>query len=245
MESTTVLLLSCIFIVAILYSSVGHGGASGYLAAMAMFSLPIAIMKPSALILNILVSFISFYAFYRKGYFDFKLFWPFVLGSFPSAFVGALIPLSDVLYKKILAVCLLITILGMLWSPNKELDKPVIPFSIPLSILLGACIGLLSGMIGIGGGIILTPILLLLRWTSIKTAAALSALFIFCNSISGLSGLVSKGYVPDSFVFLLTIVAFFGGLIGSWLGSSKYSLKMLAYSLALVLMIASIKLFLT
>lgn len=245
MEATTFLLFFCIFIVAVLYSSVGHGGASGYLATMAMFSIPIAVMKPSALILNILVSFLSFYAFYRKGHFQFKLFWPFVVGSFPAAFIGAQIPLSDSLYKKILAVCLLIAILRMLWSPGLEKDKPVIPFSIPLAILFGTCIGLLSGMIGIGGGIILTPLLLVLRWTNIKTAAALSALFIFCNSISGLAGLVSKGYTPDSFVLYLTIIAFVGGLLGSWLGSSKYSLNTLTYSLAIGLMIASVKLFLT
>ncbi|MFN8417400.1 MAG: sulfite exporter TauE/SafE family protein [Cytophagaceae bacterium] len=245
MELTTILLLFCIFVVAILYSSVGHGGASGYLATMAMFAVPVAVMKPSALILNILVSFLSFFAFYRKGHFQLKLFWPFVVGSFPAAFIGAQIPLSDSLYKKILAVCLLIAILRMLWSPSNENDKPVIPFSIPLAIVFGACIGLLSGMIGIGGGIILTPLLLLLRWTNIKTAAALSALFIFCNSISGLAGLVSKGYVPDSFVYSIAVVAFAGGLLGSWLGSTKYSLKTLTYSLAVGLMIASVKLFLT
>lgn len=184
-------LVALLAIMAFLYASVGHGGASGYLAVMALFAIAPPVMKQTALLLNLGVSLMSFIAFYRQGYFKWTLFWPFALGSIPAAFLGARIPLTDSTYKQILGACLFLAVIRMVVTLKEGARK-----SLPavLGIFTGAAIGLLSGMIGIGGGIILSPLLLLFRWASLKEAAAVSALFIFVNSVSGLAGL--KTWIP-------------------------------------------------
>jgi uncharacterized membrane protein YfcA len=169
------LLIVLLGIMAFLYASVGHGGASGYLAVLAIFSVAPALMKQTALLLNLGVSLMSFIAFYQQGFFKWRLFWPFALVSIPAAFWGARIPLSDSNYKQILGACLFIAVLRMLTSLRESPTK-----QLPLwaGLTAGSFIGLLSGMIGIGGGIILSPILLLFRWANLKEAAAVSALFV-------------------------------------------------------------------
>jgi uncharacterized membrane protein YfcA len=176
-QSESLILL--LAIMAFLYASVGHGGASGYLAVMAIFAIAPSIMKQTALLLNLGVSLMSFIAFFRQGFFRWKLFWPFALGSIPAAFLGAKIPLTDSTYKQILGFCLLMAVIRMVYQLKEEKSNPLIPV---LGVFIGGIIGLLSGMIGIGGGIILSPLLLLFRWASLKEAAAVSALFIFVNS---------------------------------------------------------------
>ena len=180
------LLATCIFIAAILYSSVGHGGASGYLAAMALFGIDPAVMKPTALVLNIIVAAIATIKFERAGCFDKSLFWPFALGSIPCAFLGGSIVLPTQLYKPILGLVLLYAAakLGFNRSGSKTLQPKVLPLW--LSIGLGMAIGLLSGLTGVGGGIFLSPLLLLMGWATMKQAAGVSAAFILVNSIAGL-----------------------------------------------------------
>lgn len=237
------LFLILLGIVAFLYASVGHGGASGYLALMALFSFQPSLMKSSALILNIFVSFTSFIQFYRAGHFRWKLFYPLALASIPMAFVGGIMPISDSLYKKLLAVCLILAIFRMVLKPQEGKEQKEASFI--GSMIMGACIGLLSGMLGIGGGIILSPILILLNWANMKQTAAISALFILVNSLSGFAGLLSKRFEPNSQIYVWLVVAFGCGLAGSYFGSRKFNIPTLRYTLAGGLIIACLKLIFT
>ena len=237
----TILLLISLLVIAFIFSSVGHGGASGYLAMMAIFGVAPAFMKSSALVLNVFVSAIAFVQFYSQGHFKWKLFVAVALFSVPAAYLGAMIPLSDVVYKKVLGVVLLFPIIRLLGLFG-GLDGGSKPFQWPYAVSIGAGIGLLSGMIGIGGGIILSPIILMLGWTNQKEAASISAPFIFVNSIAGIIALVGK---PGSFspmVFPWVFVGVIGGLMGSYLGSKLYSNATMNKVLGVVLLIASLKL---
>jgi hypothetical protein len=228
-------------LVAFLYSSVGHGGASGYLALMAIFSFPISIMKPSALILNLFVSGISFFFYYKKDFFKFKLFYPFAIASVPAAFIGGMIPLENKFYKILLGIVLIVAALR-LFGFFKNTEKHNVTLNIPFAMGIGFGIGLLSGMLGIGGGVILSPILLFLGWATLKETAAISSLFIFVNSIAGLSGyFIGENTFPTQSFYLVPI-AVFGGIAGAYYGSVYFSNKALKYVLATVIALASIKL---
>ncbi|WP_064197925.1 MULTISPECIES: sulfite exporter TauE/SafE family protein [Emticicia] len=242
--SSVLLLLLLLSLVAFLYSSVGHGGASGYLAVMAIMGVAPAMMKSSALVMNLAVSLFSFIGFYRAGHFRLKLFLPFALASIPMAFVGGTMTLSDSIYKKILAVCILFSIVRLIYK--FDTDETNRPIPIWAGVLSGGLIGLLSGMIGIGGGIILSPLMLLMRWANLKETAAVSALFIFVNSLSGLYGQLQKGGInlPENmqWAVLATII---GGLAGSYFGSQKFNIPTLKKLLAVGLVIACLKLIFT
>lgn len=224
---------------AFLYASVGHGGASGYLAVMALFAIAPPVMKQTALLLNLGVSLMSFIAFYRQGYFKWTLFWPFALGSIPAAYLGARIPLADSTYKQILGACLFLAVIRMVVTLKESEPRKLNP---GIGVLAGAAIGVLSGMIGIGGGIILSPLLLLFRWANLKEAAAISALFIFVNSVAGLAGL--KTWIPfdqSQMLYWLT-ASLVGGFLGARWGAGIASNTKVKWILALVLVIASLKL---
>jgi uncharacterized membrane protein YfcA len=238
------LFILLLFVVAFLYASVGHGGASGYLALMALFSMSPAFMKPTALLLNLFVSLSAFILFYRGGHFKWKLFLPFALASVPLSFLGGMIAIDAEVYKKILGALLLIPVIRMLFFPNAS-EQDLKEGSTGLSVLIGAVIGFLSGLIGIGGGIILSPVLLLLKWTNQKQTAAISALFIFVNSLAGLGGQLSKGLNVESGMFMYAGIAFVGGTLGGWLGASRFNQQILKYLLAAVLLLAALKLLLT
>ncbi|UOB18066.1 sulfite exporter TauE/SafE family protein [Abyssalbus ytuae] len=232
--------LIILVVVAFLYASVGHGGASGYLALMAIFAFPPEIMKPTALLLNIFVAGVSFWFFKKSNYFKPRLFWPFAIASIPAAFIGGYITIDAFLYKRILGVLLVFAVLRIMGVFGKSGESKEI--KIPLALLIGFCIGFFSGMIGIGGGIILSPVILLLGWGNVKEAAAVSALFIFVNSIAGMSGfLLNSNVIPGESVYLVP-VALAGGTLGAFYGSNKFSFLKLKYVLSAVLMIASIKL---
>jgi len=233
-----------LFIVAFLYASVGHGGASGYLALMAIFAVSPAVMKPTALLLNLFVSSTSFIQFYRGGYFRWKIFWPFSVSSIPLSFIGGMMTIESFIYKKILGVLLLIPVIRFFFFKDTD-PKDFRSSNIPLSLIIGGGIGLLSGMIGIGGGIILSPVLLLLKWTDQKQTAAISASFIFVNSVAGLSGQLIKGFEFNSYMLAYVGVAFAGGICGAYFGSLKFSQNVLKNILACVLALAAYKLLLT
>ncbi|OMP30547.1 MULTISPECIES: sulfite exporter TauE/SafE family protein [unclassified Mangrovimonas] len=243
MLSTEAFILFAIILVVIafLYASVGHGGASGYLALMALFSFPIAFMKPTALLLNIFVSGISFWFFKKNKHFRWQLFYPFAITSIPAAFLGGYLSINPTLYKQVLGVFLAIAIMRILGLFGKEqnIQKPI---KLPLALAIGFGIGLFSGMIGIGGGIILSPVIILLAWGNMKEAAAVSALFIFVNSISGILGFTyNQNTIPmESFVFIP--IALIGGTLGALYGSRISTNVQLKYILSIVLLIASIKL---
>ncbi len=244
MEVTLILFYFLLIVVAFLYSAVGHGGASGYLALMALFSFAAETMRPTALLLNLFVSLIAFFQYYRSGYFKWKLFWPFAVTSIPAAFFGGLITIDASIYKKILAVLLLFSVVKLLGMKFKTKELLVEQNSL-LSLLIGAIIGLFAGMIGIGGGIILSPLVLLLHWANMKQTAALSALFIFVNSLSGFAGLLVKGFEYKNEMGIMLVIAFIGGIAGSYYGSRKFENALLNKILAVVLIMASVKLFFT
>src|SRR6478672_8301278 len=220
MADSIVVFYIALFILAFLYASVGHGGASGYLALMAIYGISPDVMKPTALLLNLFVSVVSFIQFYRGGHFKMNLFWPLALGSVPFAFIGGSIHMDASIYKIILGVCLVIAVARFLFFSKFQTGEIKDP-QIVLALLIGAAIGFLSGLIGIGGGIILSPILLLLKWTNQKQTAAISAIFIFVNSVSGLIAQLQKGirFSPDMFTYVA--IAFTAGLLGAYFGSIK------------------------
>lgn len=238
-----VLLVLCLLAIAFLYSSVGHGGASGYLAIMAIFGIQHEYMRSSALILNLFVSGLAFYAFFRSGNFRWRLLWPFLITSMPAAFLGARLHLTPTVYKVILGLFLIFAIYRLLFSHEPRSDENR---ALPLwfGLLVGVIIGFLSGLIGIGGGILLTPILLIGKYANTKEASAVSALFIFLNSLTGLTGLITNGLQVPAHLSLWVAAAFAGGIIGSYTGSRKFSDMQLRAVLSLVLLFATIKLFL-
>ena len=235
-----ILIILAIFIVAVLYSSVGHGGASGYLAVMAMLSVAPEITRPTALVLNLFVASIGTYLFYRAGYFSWRLFWPFAAASIPFAFIGGMITLPTNIYKIVLGVVLILAAARLAWkfSPDIEPKQP----KLLVALAIGAVIGLLSGLVGVGGGVFLTPVLLLMNWSETKKAAGISALFILVNSISGLLGnYVQVSNLPPG-VWLWIAAAVVGGVVGSTLGSQRFNSLTLRRVLAVVLIFAGVKL---
>ena len=228
-------------VVAFMYSAVGHGGASGYLALMALFGFAPEWMKPTALLLNLFVAGISFYFYWRKGFFIPKLFWVFAIASIPLSFIGGMIEVDDAIYKIILGVLLVFAILRMLNVFGKSNDK-IRDVKFLQGTAIGGVIGFFSGLIGIGGGIILSPVILIFRWGKMKQAAAVSALFIWVNSAAGLAGQLSSGVSLSNDVFILVGIAILGGTAGAYFGSGKFDNKFLRYLLAFVLATASIKL---
>ncbi len=241
-----VLWLSILFFVAaLLYSSVGHAGASGYIAAMALFGLAPAVIKPTALFLNILVALIATVQFYRAGHFSWKVFWPLALGSIPFAFLGGALSLPTTIYKQVVGLVLLFAAYRLFTYTKAVVKTNAKSLPVGLAIPLGAGIGFLSGLTGVGGGIFLSPLLLLMGWTEMKQTAAISAAFILVNSVAGLAGnYASVQFLPSVLPFWAA-AALLGGFIGSRFGSSRAQPDSIRRLLSLVLLIAGLKLILT
>jgi uncharacterized membrane protein YfcA len=229
---------------AFLYASVGHGGASGYLALMALFSFSPEVMKPTALLLNLFVAGISFVQFARAGHFQWRLFFVFAVLSIPLSFLGGMMELDPQWYKFTLGVLLLFAIARMIGLFDKE-KMSLNELNWPIGILVGGSIGFFSGLIGIGGGIILSPVILLLRWGSIKEAAAVSALFIWVNSLAGLAGQLRFGFELSPNIWLMAGLTLIGGFAGGTAGSFFVGKKQMKLILSVVLILASVKLIFT
>jgi uncharacterized protein len=232
-----------VLLIAFLYSSVGHAGASGYIAVMSLFGIAPTIIKPTALILNIFVACIASWQFWRMGFLSWKLFWSLAALSIPMSFLGGYLNLPAPVFKAILGITLLLSAVRFLIKPTE--DELSTEPALPIALSIGGGIGLLSGLTGTGGGIFLTPLLLWMRWASVKTASAVSALFILANSISGLLGNLSATKQVPPFAGILLVAALVGGSIGSYLGSHKLSHKVIQRLLSMVLTIAGLKLMLT
>ena len=242
-EFPEILIVTAVFLVAVLYSSVGHAGASGYLAVMALLSVAPDVTRPAALVLNIFVAVIAAFQFARAGFFDWRIFASFAAASVPFAFLGGMIVLPTNVHRIILGCVLLIAALRLAWNISAE--RQIVTPSVWLALLLGAVMGLLSGLTGVGGGIFLTPVLLLTNWTETKKAAGISAMFILVNSISGLLGNYAQiGNLPPG-VWSWIAAAVLGGIIGSALGSRHFNSMTLRRVLSLVLLIAGLKLIFT
>ena len=238
-----VLLFLAIGLIAFLYSSVGHAGASGYIATMTLFGLTATIIRPTALVLNVLVATIGTLQFWRAGHFSWRLFWPFALLSIPAAYLGGFLQPSAAILRILIGVVLLFSAVRLIL---RRTNPPNIHIpSRPVAIGTGAGLGFLAGLTGTGGGIFLTPLLLFCRWAHIRQAAAVSALFILVNSIGGLLGYFSATRSIPSLGMYLGLAAIIGGLVGSHFGSRRFPSRMISILLAIVLTIAGAKLIFT
>lgn len=242
---TFALVCAAIFIIAVLYSSVGHAGASGYIAILTLFGFGQPFIKPTVLLLNILVAAIATVQFWRAGYFSWRLFWPFAALSVPCAFLGGYLLLPIHTFKLVVGIVLLISALRLFWTHQRADYAATSPAPLGVALPVGAGIGFLSGLTGTGGGIFLTPLLLFFRWTTTKCAAATSALFVLVNSISGLLGYFGNRQPVPALAWPLVIAAVLGGIIGSQLGSRHLPSRAIYLCLACVLTIAGFKLILT
>lgn len=240
---TLALLVLGVLAIALLYSSVGHAGASGYIAVMSLADIAPAEIKPTALALNILVASIASWQFWRAGRFSWSLFWPFALASVPMAFAGGYLNLPTQWFKFLVGFILLWSALQLFVRPPEEREPK--PPTKPVALCTGAGIGLLSGLTGTGGGIFLTPLLIFLRWARTTTASGVSALFILLNSIAALSGNVTATKSLPAFALPLALAVIVGGSIGSYLGSRRLPHLVIKRLLAAVLSIAGAKLILT
>jgi uncharacterized membrane protein YfcA len=243
MTPDALMLAVLIFAAALLYSSVGHAGASAYLAAMALVGVAPETMRPTALVLNLFVATIVIVRFAGAGHLPWRSLVPLAAGSIPMAFIGGSIALPGEVYRPLVALVLVagaVRLATAATAASDDGERPGVPI-LP-GIAAGATIGLLAGLTGTGGGIFLTPLLVLAAWTGTRDAAGLSGAFILVNSVAGLAGLVSGGVsLPAALPLWIGSVAA-GGLIGSWLGASRFTILGLRRALALVLVLAAAKL---
>lgn len=234
-------LAALVLFAALLYSSVGHAGASAYLAALSLYGVAPAQSKPIALVLNVLVAVVGTARFASARLVPWRLLAAFCAGSIPAAFVGGMIELPTRAHRVLLGLVLLFAA-GRLWwraSRPQELRKPP---SVPVLVLLGAGLGLLAGLTGVGGGIFLSPLLILLRWEDVRRTAGASVTFILVNSIAGLAGHFTAGRGVPAGTWLLAPAVLVGGAFGSWLGARRLAPIALRRLLGVILGIASVKL---
>jgi uncharacterized membrane protein YfcA len=240
--SETLIIAILFFVGAALYASVGHGGASSYLAVMGLFSLAPDVMKPTALALNILVASVATFKFYRAGLFSWRLFWPFAVASIPAAFVGGAVMLPARWYKIVVGVVLLYAAVWMFRSAMRPISKETHSPPLWAALIAGVAIGFLSGLTGVGGGIFLSPLLLSMGWAETRATSGVAAPFILVNSVAGLVGhFASVSQLPPN-VPVWGAAALIGGWIGASYGSKRAPVPVLRQLLSLVLVVAGVKL---
>ena len=240
--SETLIVAILFFVGAALYASVGHGGASSYLAVMGLFSFTPSVMKPTALALNILVAAVATFKFYRAGLFSWRLFWPFAVASIPAAFVGGAATLPARSYKILVGVVLLYAAAWMFRSALRPLAKETHLPPLWAAVLAGLAIGFLSGLTGVGGGIFLSPLVLCMGWAETRATSGIAAPFILVNSIAGLLGHFSSiAQLPPN-IPVWGVAAVLGGWIGASYGSKRAPAPVLRQLLSLVLIVAGVKL---
>jgi uncharacterized protein len=231
------------FFIALLYSTVGHAGASGYLATMALLSFEPSVMKPTALALNIIVALITTVRFYQAGYFSWRLFWPFALASVPMAYLGGGMHVHAAIYRALVGIALVFAAFHLILRSKVAPDEPgqATHPGIGPSLAVGGGLGFLSGLTGVGGGIFLSPVLLILHWAGLRRTAAVSAAFILLNSIAGLAGYLHNGGSVPGHLALLSVAVVSGGFIGSTLGATKLNNPILRILLGGMLVMAGFK----
>jgi uncharacterized membrane protein YfcA len=240
LEAHTLLIAGCLFLGAILYTSVGHAGASAYIAIMTLFDLPPAVIRPTALTLNIFVSSFTALRYIKSNFFNKTLFLFLIIGSVPAAFIGGRINLSGDVYRPVIGLLLLLSGVRFLVQAlqsdraHRELNKP-------LAVFIGACVGLLSGITGTGGGIFLSPLIIWLGWVGVKQASGTAAAFIFVNSVAGLLGNVQSTSSLPSELLVFVVAVLLGALIGTRFGITRLSSIGVKRALGCVLLIAGVK----
>jgi uncharacterized membrane protein YfcA len=239
-EAQTLLIAGCLFLGAILYTSVGHAGASAYIAVMTLFDLPPAVIKPTALTLNIFVSSYTSLRYIKSKLFNKSLFLYLSLGSVPAAYIGGRINLSGDVYRQVIGVLLLLSG-GRFLVQSLQTDKAHREVNKPLAIFMGACVGLLSGVTGTGGGIFLSPLIIWLGWVSVKAASGTVAAFIFVNSTAGLLGNIQSTSSLPSELPVFVVAVLLGALIGTRFGITRLSSIGVKRALGCVLLIAGVK----
>ena len=240
-DASSLLLAVCMFVGAALYSSVGHAGASAYIALMALFGLPPAVMRPTALALNILVASFASFRYWRAGLVRWRATWPFMLGAIPFAFIGGGIQLPGEYYRPIVGAILIVSGVRLLWGRQIHVNREPRDPPIGLAVLLGAGIGLLAGLTGTGGGIFLSPLIIFLAWSELRMASGVAALFILGNSIAGLLGnIVAVRSLPPELP-MYAVAVMLGALVGTAVGT-KSAVTVIQRALGLVLIIAGLKL---
>lgn len=247
MTISHIILVSVLFfIISILYSSVGHAGASGYLAVMALLSFAPETIKPTSLILNVVVASIASVKYIKADCFDKRIFLAFILTSMPMAFIGGYITISPRYFKLVAGLFLIISSLLLIirayYKPSQTMANQM-PFV--YGLIGGSLIGLISGLIGVGGGIFLSPIIIIANWTSVRNTSGVAALFILFNSLAGLAGHMLALNKLDINIFYWIIAVVMGGLIGSFLGTIKFNNKIIITCLFIVLLSAGLKFLLT
>ncbi|MBT3313997.1 MAG: sulfite exporter TauE/SafE family protein [Anaerolineae bacterium] len=230
-----------IFLIALLYASVGLGGGSGYLALMGLFNVDPNVMKPTALALNILVTTIGTYKYSRAGYFSWKLFWPFAITSIPFAFLGGRLNLNGDIYKGIVGILLLYAATRLFTTARIVEEKNILPPPLWAALFSGAIIGFIAGITGVGGAIFLSPLILLTGWATTKETAGIATVFVLTNSISGLAGYWSNTFSLPSEIVYWSIAVIFGGWIGAEYGSRKLPDPIIRQVLAAILLLGGIK----
>ena len=242
-----ILAIFLFLIISILYSSVGQAGASGYLAVMVLLSFAPETIKPTSLILNIVVATIASIKYLRADYFDRRLFIVLIITSLPMAFLGGYLPITPKFFKLLAGLFLIVA--SFLLLAKEYFNKPEVPKSelptkqmtVTFGLITGSIIGLISGLIGVGGGIFLSPILIMGKWTTVKKVSGITALFILFNSIAGLSGHIAALNKIDHNIIYWVIAVVIGGLTGSYLGTIKFNNRVLVICLFLVLLTAGLK----
>jgi len=234
-------IFAAIFLIAALYGSVGHGGASGYLAVLSLMNADHRMVSTTALVLNLFVAGIALWSYWRAGHFSFRLTWPFMIASVPLAFLGGALKLSGLMYDWLLAGVLFAVAIRMcLPRLVANTDQDLVPVSPVTAFLGGGALGFLSGVVGVGGGIFLSPLMIMRRWATPKTTSATAAAFILVNSVAGLAGRWVQGSpMLDGHLGLLVLAGVAGALLGSRYGAKWATNPVLCRLLAVVLLIAA------
>lgn len=242
MDVELIFMAGALFLVALLYASVGHAGATGYLAVMALAGIQPALMKPTALILNIIVASIATYKFFKRDAISFNLLLPMIIVSIPCAYLGGRLNLPPQYYKPLVGVFLLFAAYKAFFTAQRRATYEIAAASWPGLCTAGALLGFLSGLTGVGGGVFLSPLMLMLRWAPIRNISGTAAGFILVNSIAGLAGLLSSTTPIIDGLGWWILAVMLGGYIGAEFGSHRFSTITIQKLLAGTLLIAGIKL---
>lgn len=232
----------CMFAGAALYTSVGHAGASAYIALMALFGLPAGVMRPTALVLNILVSGFASIRYLNAGLFRWRTLWPVLIGAIPMAFLGGSLHLPGQYYKPLVGCVLLAAAARLLWKAELPRGDTVSDIPVPIGVGVGAAVGFLSGLTGTGGGIFLSPLLLFFGWSETRTASGVVVVFILCNSVSGLLGNYTSVQALPPELPLYAVAVILGAIIGTTFGIGRLATRNILRALGVVLVIAGLKL---